>query len=99
MLSGNNIVFNMVTESGGNKQSFDIPDAWTGSPTNRPLQGIETYNGFSMNWEYEGGTAATSLAKWSTSPTTHTIETNSVNYTRYTYNGVDRGSIQIRLKF
>lgn len=100
MLSANNIVFSMVPESGGNKQAFEIPNAWTSSPTNRPLTGVETYNTVSLTWEYEGGTAITSLTYWTTSVTIRTIQSDpSVNYTKYTYNGPDRSAIQIRLNF
>jgi hypothetical protein len=99
MLSANNIVFSMVAETGGDKQTFDIPDAWTGAPTSRPLSGIETFNTVSSTWEYQGGNASASLTFWTTSSTTHTIQGNVVNYTRYTYNGTDRSAIQIRLKF
>lgn len=99
MISANDIAFSMVAETGGQKQRFDIPDAWTGAPTSRPLQGIETYNTVSSSWEYQGGSAATSLTFWSTAATTQTVQGNIINYTRYTYNGPDRSNIQIRLKF
>jgi len=99
MLSGNNIQMNLVAESGGNKQKFEIPVAWTGAPTNRPLTGIKTYNTVSAQWEYEGGSAFLSLLKWTTSVVSETIQGNLINYTRYTYNGVDRSAIQIRLEF
>jgi len=89
MISANNIVFNMVEESGGYKQSFDIPDAWTGAPTSRPLSTIETYNTFTLLW------VDTGLGTWTTSGTTH----SAINYTRYTYNGINRSNIQIRLVF
>lgn len=96
MISGNNIQFNMVPESLGEKQKFEIPDMWLIS---RPLLGIQTYNAFTMNWEYEGGNAAQSLLRWTTSSVQETIQGNSINYTRYTYNSTDRSSIQIRLIF
>ena len=99
MLNGNNIVFNLVAETGGNKQKFDIPNPWTGTPTNRPLVGVQTFNTVSNQWEYQGGSAGASLTFWSTSSTTHTIESNIINYTRYTYNSTDRSAIQIRLVF
>ena len=98
MLTGNNVVFSMVAETGGNKQKFDIPDTWTGAPTNRPLVGIQTFNTVSSVWEYQGGNAANSLTFWDTSATTHTID-GVINYTRYTYNSSDRSSVQIRLVF
>jgi len=96
MISGNNIQFNMVPESLGEKQKFEIPDMWLIS---RPLLGIQTYNAFTMNWEYEGGNAAQSLLRWTTSSVQETIQGNSINYARYTYNSTDRSSIQIRLIF
>ena len=99
MLSGNNIVFNMVAESLPNRQQFDIPDVWEGAPTNRSLQGIETYNTVSGSWEYQGESAAASLTYWDTSSTTHTIEGSVINYIRYAYNSDVRGAVQIRLKF
>jgi hypothetical protein len=96
MISANNISFSLVPETGGDKQKIDIPDAWTAS---RPLVGIQTFNTVSSQWEYQGGNAASSLTFWTTSATTQTIQTNVINYTRYTYNGVDRGAIQLRLVF
>ena len=55
MLTGNNISMTLVAETGGNKQKFEIPTAWTGAPTNKPLLGILTYNSVSGNYEYQGG--------------------------------------------
>lgn len=99
MLTGNNVQISMVAESGGNKQTFDIPDAWTGSPTSRPLAGIGTYNTVSSSWDHQGGSQGASLSYWTTSAVSHSISGNLVNYTRYTYNGTDRSSILIRLEF
>ena len=96
MITGNNIVFNMVAESGGNKQKFEIPNAWLSS---RPLVGVQTYNTLTLQWEYQGGGAAQSLLRWTVSSATETIQGNIINYTRYTYNSDDRSSIQIRLVF
>lgn len=96
MISGNNIFFPLVNESGGNKHKFDIPVTWL---TSRPLKGIQTYNTFAMQWEYQGGSQTSSLTFWNTSGTSHIIQGNSISYLRYTYNGVDRGNIDIRLIF
>jgi len=96
MISANNIAFTMVPESGGNKQKFEIPLTWL---TSRPLVGIQNFNTFSSQWEYEGGSAAQSLLRWTTSSSSETIQGNSVFYTKYTYNSTDRGTIQIRLVF
>ena len=97
MISANNIVISMANESGGNKQRLDIPFAWL---TSRPLKGIQTYNSFSNTWEYQGGSQASSLVFWPyTTGITHIIQGNIIPYLRYTYNGVDRGNINIRLVF
>jgi hypothetical protein len=94
MISANNIQLNLVAES-GNKQKFEIPTAWTGAPTNRPLVGVMQYNTFAHVYEYPGGSAAASLLLWTTSA----VAEGGINYTRYTYNGTDRGSVQIQLMF
>ena len=108
MLSGNNISMTLVAETGGNKQKFEIPTAWTGAPTNKPLLGILTYNSVSGNYEYQGGlnlpsTIAAdriiSITYWTIFAVTETVSGNTINYTRYEYNGTDRGSVQIRLVF
>jgi len=96
MINGNSLVYSVVAETGGNKQSFALPNAWT---TARPLQGIQTYNTVSNAWEYQGGSQATSKTYWTTSSITEVIQGNTINYTKYTYNGVDRSSVQIKLLF
>lgn len=99
MISGNNISFTLVAETGGNKQKFEIPTSWTGAPTNRPLVGVQQYNTLSSQWDTPGGSLADSLTLWSTSSVTESVQGNTINYTRYEYNGTDRGSVQIRLVF
>lgn len=99
MLLGNNISMTLVAETGGNKQKFEIPTAWTGSPTSRSLVGVQQYNTFSSQWDTPGGSLAASLTLWSTSSVTESVQGNTINYTQYTYNGTDRGSVQIRLVF
>ena len=99
MLSGNNISMTLVAETGGNKQKFEIPTSWTGAPTNRPLVGVQQYNTFSSQWDTPGGSLADSLTLWSRSSVTESVQGNTINYTRYEYNGTDRGSVQIRLVF
>jgi hypothetical protein len=96
MIYGNDIVLNMVAESGGNKQSFEIADTWH---TNRPLVGIMTFNTVSNNYEYQGGSATASLTHWTITSVTETIQGHTINYDKYTYNGTDRASIQIMLVF
>ncbi|KPL08397.1 hypothetical protein AMJ86_00795 [bacterium SM23_57] len=90
MLYANNIVFSMVAESGGNKQFFEVAVNWLAL---RPLADVETYNTLTENWE------STGLSEWTTSPVTETVQGNVINYTRFTFNGLTRGAIQIRLKF
>jgi len=96
MITGNNVTMTMVAESGGNKQKFEIPTAWTGA---RPLVAVQQFNTVSSTWEYPGGSAASSVALWTTSSVTESVQGNTINYTQYTYNGTDRSSVQIRLVF
>lgn len=96
MINANNIQISLVSESGGNKQKIDIPNTWLVS---RPLVGIQQFNTASNSWEYPGGSAAASLAIWSTSSTSHIIQGNGVGYTQYTHNGSDRGDTLVRLVF
>jgi hypothetical protein len=98
MLSENNITLSLVGDA-TYFQKFEIPIAWTSSPTNRPLIGVLQYNTVSGQWEYPGGSASASLLVWTTSSVTETIQGNIINYTRYTYNQAPRGAVQIRLVF
>ena len=93
------VQLNVVTESGGNKQKFEISCAWLGAPTNKPLLGVCQYNTVSAQWEYPGGTEATSLALWTCSASSETVQGNLIGYCQYTYNGVDRSAVCIRLVF
>jgi len=99
MSSANNIQINLVSDSSPNKQKFEIPCAWLGSPTSRPLVGVCQWNTVSSQWEYPGGSAGTSLALWSCSAASETVQGNSIGYCLYTYNGVDRSAVCIRLAF
>jgi len=96
MITGNNIQMNLVPESGGYRQSFEVPIIWLNS---RPLLGIQTLNTMTMNWEYEGGTSSSSLSRWNTSSTSKNINGVIVNYRKYSYNSTERGAINIRLNF
>lgn len=99
-MSSDSVQIDMVPETGGEKQKFSIPNAWTGAPTLNPIIGIETLNTNSNKWEYTGGTAASSLLLWDVSNgINRTIQGNSVSYDNYVYNGTDRSSINIRLIF
>ena len=85
----NNIQISLPAESGGNKQSFDIAQAWEGAPTNRPLQGVEQYDSNFDVWN------PLTFSTFTQSSTTH----GGVAYWRYTYNGATIGARLIRLKF
>jgi hypothetical protein len=93
------ITLSMVSESGGNKQAFEVPNAWIGAPINNPLTGIKTFNTISSQYEYQGGTPGASLTYWVSSSVTEIIQGTIINYTRYTYNGTDRSNIIIQLEF
>jgi hypothetical protein len=99
MSTANNVQVNLVTESGGNKQKFEIPCAWLGAPTNRPLVGVCQWNTVSSQWEYPGGSAGTSLAIWTASPASETVQGSPIGYCQYTYNSTDRSAVCIRLVF
>lgn len=96
MITGNDIDMLLVSEFGGDKQEFAIPNSWLGL---RPLVGIMQYNDLTLQWEYPGGTALNSLSFWTTSSITQTIQGNVINYTKYRHNYVDRGSVLLRLVF
>jgi len=91
MLNANNVVINLVAESGGNKQFIDIPTAWL---NNRALTAIQFFNSVSGQFD-----TTNQLSTFTTSAVTKTVASNTVNYTRYTNNTSDRGAIQIRLIF
>ncbi|MFA5366461.1 MAG: hypothetical protein WC333_00860 [Dehalococcoidia bacterium] len=76
----------LVAESGGLKDRFEIPNAWTGNP----LKCICTYNTFSSAWEWEGGSGAASLTTWTPSVSSETLCCGSAPYCLYTYNGACR---------
>jgi hypothetical protein len=97
MISGNNIVITLSPEFDIiNRQKFELPNVWISA---RPLVAIQQFNTQTLTWDYPGGSAATSLLLWSTSASTETIQGNLIAYTKYTYIGVQRSSVQIRLIF
>lgn len=99
MSTANNIQINLVAETGGFKQKFQIPCAWLGAPTNRPLNGVCQWNTVSSIWEYPGGSAGSSLLLWNCGAASETIQGNPIGYCEYTFNGVDRSNVCIRLLF
>jgi hypothetical protein len=97
MSTANNIQINLVAETGGNKQKFEIPCAWLSVP--RPLCGVCQWNTVSSQWEYPGGSAVSSLTLWTASSATETIQGSSIGYCQYTHACSDRDAICIRLVF
>ena len=91
MLSGNNIQITLFAESGIYKQIFDLPLTWV---TSRPLAGVFYYNLLSGSFD-----VVNKLSDFTVTSTTHTVQTASVNYNRYTYNGPQRASLLIKLTF
>lgn len=91
MLTGNNIQYTLFAESGGNKQFFDIPNAWL---TARPITKVENFNTLSGQFD-----TTNRLSEFTQSAITHTIESNTINYTRFTHNGSNRGSQLIKIIF
>jgi len=87
---------NLQAEYGGYKQAFEIPNTRLDL---HALSGIRTYNTISSQWEYELGSALDSLTRWTTASAIETIQGVDINYTRYTYNGIDRAGVSIRLEF
>ena len=96
MITGDNIEFNLVSESSIYKQSFSIPWDWINL---RPLYSIETYNTLSNNWEYQGESSTNSLTYWTSDISTRIIQALDVSYYNYVYNGPNRSLINIRIKF
>lgn len=96
MATANNIYICVTTESGGNKQKFEIPCAWLSS---RPLVGVCQWNTVSSQWEYPGGSAGSSLNLWCACSVTETIQGNSIGYCQYSHCCSDRDSVCIRLVF
>jgi hypothetical protein len=79
----------VVAESFGsplNRQTIDVPTAWS------PITSAQFFNTFSSTWD------PLLLTTFTISATTHVIQGNVINYTRYTNNvGFPRGALQIRM--
>lgn len=89
-MSSSYVQTDVVAESGGNKQTVELPDAWS------TITGIQVYNPISATWEWVGGNKVNSLATFTSTDITKTIQWNIVNYKRYTHNGSLTGSRQLR---
>jgi len=89
----------LVSEDGVNKQKFKIPVARLNL---HALTGIKNFNPLATppnDWYYEQGNQSASLAMWTVTDSSENIQGYSTPYKLYTYNGVNRGEMKIRLEF
>jgi hypothetical protein len=70
---------------GGPKQTIDIPTVWSA------IVGLQQWNTLSNTWDLIALNTFTP-----TSATTHVIQSNTINYTRYTHNGSTIGARKLR---
>lgn len=91
MLSGNNIEMTLVSETGGNKQFFEIPTTWIGS---RPLTAVYYFNVVSNSFD-----PTNKISDFTVTNTTETVQGLSVPYKKYTNSSPNRGQIKIKLVF
>lgn len=81
---------NMVAESGGNKQTVWLPDAFIA------ITGIQFYNTVSSTWEWIGGSKANSLLTFTVTTTQIDVNGTQIDYDVYTHNGALIGARQLR---
>ncbi len=75
----------MVAETGGNKQTIDIPVAWS------TITGLQQFNTFSGTWDI------ISLGTFTVTSVTKIIQgVSGIPYNRYTHNGATIGARQLR---
>ena len=74
----------MIAEDGVNKQAACFPAAWS------TIASLKQYNTLSGSWD------TVSLASFTVTDTTETIQGNSIAYKLWTYNGPTIGSRQLR---
>lgn len=91
MLSANNVQINLVAETGGNKQFFDIPNAWLSS---RPITDVRYFDALTGQFTING-----KLSDFAQTPINHTIQGNVIDYTRFTNTSPNRGALPIQLVF
>lgn len=81
----------LIAESGGSKQFFEIPQLWLDS---KPLTEVQYYVNHLSKFE-----DSNKLSDFTVSNVVNVVSGNNVNYKRFTYSGIDRGSILIKLIF
>lgn len=85
--------FDLQSDSGLNRQTFEIPYAFS------PITGVQQFNTISQTWEFIGGYKSGSLSFSQFIPTSinKIINSYSVTYIQYVYDGPIVGFRQIRL--
>jgi hypothetical protein len=93
MLFANNIelVFVAEPEDNSGKHKFDIPNIWL---NNRPLIKIEYFNTISNQFDLQD-----KINEFDVTQTTHIIQGDVINYTRFTHTGLATGLRRIKLIF
>lgn len=84
---GSTIIVTMVAETGGDKQTLEVPDIWGALST------LEQYNDLSGEWDL------ISTATFDVMSTTEKINGNTINYTIYEHNGSSIGARELRFNF
>lgn len=84
------IEFVMVAEDAVNKQTADLPTAWSS------ITGIQFYNTVSSAWEWINGSKANSLTTFTVTSVTNTVQGSIINYNRFTHNGSQTGNRTLR---
>ena len=90
LMNSTYIEITMVAETEVNKQTVDFPIVWS------TITGIQFYNTISGMWEWIHGGKAASLSTFTTSLVLHTVQGNSISYTRFAHNGSTIGSRKLR---
>jgi len=92
--NGSTIDIDLVAEEGSDKQTVDFPDdaalSWGA------ITCIRFFNTISQTWDWIGGSEAASLATFTETSTTQTVQSISRDYARFTHNGVLTGSRNTR---
>jgi hypothetical protein len=91
MFNVNSIELDLVAESGGEKQFFEIPQAWLDV---NPIAAIQFFNPVSNQFD-----PTNQLSTFIQEFFTKTIEGNVVDYVRYRNSSADRGALTIKLIF
>jgi hypothetical protein len=76
MVSGNNLQYTIVAETGAGQHTFAIPDDWLAT---RPLTSVQYFNTVSNAFD-----TANKITDWVITPTTQVIQGNVVGYQQYT---------------